>query len=250
MKFHFLAVMFLSLLAISYWPIRQAKTGEKADRVTHKLVDAPEDFVVCTGWHALCSSSPDCKINGNKADCDCLRVNENHIVATSEIQDLMVKSLTLAKCTKANPCDVDEAPICKAIKDGQYEVDKVKYKWVSTYSYRGWCSIIENKFIPCDQKAPGYSGDLYWAICDAAPCTENPNPSNPEKPLSCQCRVQNTPFVGLGRCTGDSGGIMSSFPLSAWDFQKNTYPFPMPGYEFVQGACSPLKSDQLESNRK
>ncbi len=29
---------------------------------------------------------------------------------------------------------------------------------------------------------------------------------------------------------------MSSFPVEMWDFEKNTYPFAMPGYEFVQGA--------------
>jgi hypothetical protein len=33
--------------------------------------------------------------------------------------------------------------------------------------------------------------------------------------------------------------------LEAWDFQNNTYPFPMPGYEYVQGACAPLGSDPL-----
>ena len=63
----------------------------------------PEDFVVCSGWHALCSASPDCQMNGEKASCDCARVNENHIVATNEIQDLMAKRLTLARCTNTHP---------------------------------------------------------------------------------------------------------------------------------------------------
>ncbi|WP_430233688.1 hypothetical protein [Nitrosomonas communis] len=106
---------------------------------------------------------------------------------------------------------------------------------------------MEYEPIACDQYTPGYTGDLYWAICDAAPCTENPNSSNPDKPLSCQCRVENTPFVGFGGCTGVNGGIMSSFPLWAWDFQRNTYPFAMLGYEYVQGACATLKSDPLPS---
>lgn len=220
------------------------------ERTERSASEVPQDFVTCTGWHALCSASPDCRMNGDKADCDCLRVNETHIVATSEIRDLAVKRLTLAQCTKEHPCNLDQAPVCTAIRDGQYQVDNIKYEWVSTYSYRGWCSLLQQQPVACDQQTPGYTGDAYWAICDAAPCTENPKPSNPDKPLSCQCRVEITPFVGLGSCTGANGGIISSFPLSAWDFQRNTYPFPMPGYEYVQGACSPLKSDPLPLESK
>ena len=207
-------------------------------------VGVSEDFVVCTGWHALCSASPDCKMKGDKAECDCMRVNETHIVATAEIQDTAVKRLTQANCTKQHPCDVDDAPVCKAIKTGQYRVDDVRYDWVSTYSYRGWCSLLQTNLVPCDQRAPGYAGDTYWAICDAAPCTENDNPLDADRPLSCQCRVESEPFVGInGTCTGDGGGIMSSFASWAWDFQNNTYPFPMPGYEYVRGACAPVESD-------
>jgi hypothetical protein len=190
-------------------------------------------------------------MKGNKADCDCLRVNETHIVETNAIQDVAIKRLTMAKCTNRHRCAVDQAPVCKAIADGQYQVDNVKYDWVSTYSYRGWCSILQPAPKACDTRAPGYRGDKYWAICDAAPCTENPNPSDPEKPLSCQCRVENTPFVGPGgRCVGDNGGIMSSLPLEGWDFQNKTYSFPMPGNEYVQGACAPLKSDPVKEFRR
>lgn len=207
----------------------------------------PQESVVCTGWHALCTASPDCTMHGDKADCDCMRVNETHIVVTSEIQDTEVKNLTQSRCTNEHPCDVDQAPVCNAIKHGQYKVDNVTYDWVSTYSYRGWCSLLKPKLIKaCDPNTTGYIGDKYWAICDAAPCTEIQNPSDPNRPLRCQCRVNNTPFVGMnGSCSGDNGGIMSSMPLWAWDFRNNTYPFPMPGYEFVQGACAALKSDPL-----
>ncbi|MDD2581607.1 MAG: hypothetical protein PHR66_06400 [Desulfuromonadaceae bacterium] len=220
---------------------------EKTNSSTLAFPDAPQKIVVCTGWHALCSASPDCTMNGDKADCDCMRVNETHIMVTSEIQDAAVKRLTQIKCTNVHPCDVDQAPVCKAIKYGQYEVDNVKYVWVSTYSYRGWCALLQRNLQACYPDAPDYSGDSHWAICDGAPCTENRNPSDPNRPLSCQCRVvENTPFVGMnGSCSGDNGGIMSSMPVSAWDFQNNTYPFPMPGYEYVQGACAPLKSDPL-----
>ncbi len=244
MRYRFLAVAGLALLAIGHAPACLAQVGEKTDNSGRKSIEAPQEAVVCTGWHALCSDSPDCKRSGDKAKCDCLRVNETHIVETASIQDPEIKRLTLAKCADTHPCDTDQAPVCKAIKYGQYRVDKVKYDWVSTYSYRGWCKLLKIKPIPCDPRAPGYSGDLYWAVCDGAPCTENPNPRNPEKPLSCQCRVETTPFVGAnGVCTGENGGIMSSFPLSSWDFRNNTYRISMPGYEYVQGACAPLKSD-------
>jgi hypothetical protein len=243
MRFQFLAIACITGIVMSYGPICLAGVGEKTDNGTYNLTDVPQEIVVCTGWHALCTSSHDCIMHGDKADCDCMRVNETHIVVTSEIQDTEVKNLTKAKCTNKHPCDVDQAPVCNAIKYGQYKVDNVTYDWVSTYSYRGWCDLWL-KPIVCDQNAIGYTGDRYWAICEGAPCTENQNASNPDKPLSCLCRVNDTSFVGInGSCTGDNGGIMSSMPLWAWDFRNNTYPFPMPGYEYVQGACAELRSD-------
>ncbi len=221
-----------------------AKSGGDGSGVGALKLGTPQPFVVCTGWHALCTASPDCRQAGGDAYCDCMRVNETHIVMTGEIQDPVVKRLTDAQCTDKHPCAVDEAPICKAIQHGQYRVDDVRYDWVSTYSYRGWCTIITPKPKACDPAAPGYVGDRYWAICDAAPCTENPDPSDPERPLTCQCRVTGGAFVGVNdTCTGTNGGIMSSMAMSLWDFQNDTYPFPMPGYQYVRGACAPLKSD-------
>lgn len=188
-------------------------------------------------------------MNGVKADCDCLRVNETHIVMTSEIQDPEVKIKTLTKCTNQHPCEVDQAPVCNAIKSGEYKVDDVKYRWVSTFSYRGWCSLLQMKFRACDPGASNYNGDRYWAICDAAPCTEIQNPSDPNKPLTCQCQVQEGPFIGMnGSCTGANGGIMSSSPLWAWDIQNNTFAVPVPGVEYVQGACASLNSDPLPAS--
>jgi hypothetical protein len=244
----FLAITCITWIAFGYWPICLAQVGGKTDTRTHNL---PQAFVVCTGWHALCTASTDCQMNGGTADCDCMRVNETHIVATSEIQDPAVKLLTLAKCTSQHRCDVDEAPVCKAIKDGQYKVDDVNYRWVSTFSYRGWCSLLQRNMKACDPTADGYTGDLNWAVCDAAPCTENQNPSDPNRPLSCQCRVvEKIPFLGTnGSCTGDNGGIMSSSPLVTWDFQNNTYLIPIPGMQYVHGACAPLKSDPPTGSR-
>lgn len=224
--------------------------GEASRRGGHEM-DVPQAFVVCTGWHALCTASPDCRMAGDRAGCDCMRVDETHIVATGEIQDPVVKRLTETRCTEKDPCDVDRAPICKAIRDGTYRVDDVRYDWVSTYSYRGWCSILQLKPKACDPGADDYTGDRSWAICDAAPCTENPSPSDPERPLTCQCRVDRAPFVGMNdSCTGARGGIMSSMPLWAWDFENETYPFPMPGYEYVRGACAPLRSDPAPELRR
>lgn len=211
----------------------------------------PQEFVVCTGWHALCSASFDCRvISGDRADCDCMRVNETHIVLTSDIQDPAVKRLTLNRCTEKHPCEVDQAPVCEAIRSGRYQVDHVKYEWISTFSFRGWCSLLKTEPQPCDQTEYGYSGDLNWAVCDGAPCSENPEPFDPERPLTCQCRIQDGPFVGInGGCTGDLGGIMSSSPLWTWDFQANTYVIPVPGLDFVQSACAPLESDPFQEER-
>ncbi|MDE3201974.1 MAG: hypothetical protein KGN79_13750, partial [Acidobacteriota bacterium] len=222
----------------------KAQVEQQEKSKTQNSANQPQDFVLCTGWHALCTSSSDCQMNGDKADCDCMRVDETHIVATAEIQDLPVKLATQAKCTVKHPCNVDQAPICKSIRSGTYEVDNVQYRWVSTYSYRGWCSILAAGIKACNPEAKDYVGDTYWAICDAAPCTEIQNPANPDQPLSCQYRVDTGPFAGMNNsCTGENGGIMSSMPAWAWDFEKNTYPFPMPGYEYAGPACAPLKSD-------
>lgn len=196
---------------------------------------------MCTGWHALCSASFDCRVNGETADCNCMRVDEPHLVLTSEIQDPVVKRQTQTKCTNEDPCDTDQAPVCKAFKDGQYRVDHVRYDWVSTFSYRGWCSILEMKPQPCDQQENGYVGDANWAICDGAPCTENENPADPDKPLVCRCRVEDGPFIGInGSCTGEGGGIMSSSPMETWDFQANSYLLPLPRLGIRRGRMCPV----------
>jgi hypothetical protein len=85
-------------------PEPAAQVDEKTDRSTQKV---PQEFVVCTGWHALCTASTDCQMNGDEADCDCLRVNESHVVETTAIQDTAIKRLTQAKCTYEHPCDAD-----------------------------------------------------------------------------------------------------------------------------------------------
>jgi len=89
MRFQYLAITCIILIALSYGSTCLAEVGGETDNGTY--IDAPQDFVVCTGWHALCTDSNDCIMNGDKAECDCMRVNETHIVAASEIQDIAVK---------------------------------------------------------------------------------------------------------------------------------------------------------------
>lgn len=216
--------------------------GSSGERSVNAAVE-PQLAVVCSGWHALCTASADCQvISSDRVDCACWRINETHIVVTSEIQDPVVRRMTQTRCTSRNTCDVDEAPVCGAIRDGRYEVHQVKYDWVSTYSYRGWCGFYRPK--ACDTTQPDYDGDTRWAVCDAAPCTEIDDPADPERPLSCQCRVMEGPFVGTsGSCTGANGGIISAIAIEYWDFEKSDYTSPVPGYEYVRGACAPLKSD-------
>lgn len=207
------------------------------------IEDAPQLSVACTGWHALCSLATDCKVWGNEADCACWKVKEPYVVVTSNIKNdtfggATIKENTQSTCTILHPCDVDEAPVCEAIrklKDGQ---------WVSTYSYRGWCENWDP--VACEGKNTGP-----WADCMTSPCTEiQGGKAHHDRPLSCQCTVNNGPFVGTdGRCKTKKGTVMSTIPKDSWDFKKGTFAFPMPGYEYVKGACAPLKSDREECGR-
>ena len=214
---------------------------EKTD-TAGKTKAVPQMLVECTGWHALCSGSVDCQVNATGAECACWRVNEPHIVMTDEIQSPTVKRLTEARCTDKHPCAIDEAPVCGAIQSGHYEVDNVNYDWVSTFSYRGWCDLYQPK--ACDPTEPGYVGDAQWTICDAAPCVETANPTDPERPLNCQCRIKDGPFIGTkDSCSGENGGIISAMPLDVWDFENETFTAPVPGFDHVRAACAPLRSD-------
>jgi len=80
MRFQSLAIACVILIAMSYGSICLAEEDEKTDNSAS--IDAPQDFVMCTGWHALCTNSNDCKMHEDKADCDCMRVNETHFVLT------------------------------------------------------------------------------------------------------------------------------------------------------------------------
>jgi hypothetical protein len=127
MKARFLAVSCLMCAVLGFGLVSAAGGGEKADMGARHSAVIPQLAVVCTGWHALCSGSTDCQVNGEGVDCDCWRVNETHIVEMSEIQNIRVKRLTEARCTNRHPCDVDEAPVCAAIKDGRHEVEGINY---------------------------------------------------------------------------------------------------------------------------
>jgi len=242
MKSRFFAIVCIAWAATIPGTAALLWAGEKSGIGAEHSAVVPQFLVACTGWHALCSATTDCRLSGDTAECDCWRVNETHLVATSEIQDPMVKHLTEARCTNRRPCDVGEAPVCAAIAEGEYEVAGVRYDWVSTFSYRGWCSFYQP--IACDPDEVGYSGDYYWAICDAAPCEELTDPPDPDRPLRCHCPVQEGPFVGgTDSCTGDDGGIISAMPMWVWDFDQETWTVPVPGYDYVKAACDSLRSD-------
>lgn len=226
----------LALVAMSYGAMALAANEIEKGNSPHSG-KIPQPFVVCSGWHALCDFASNCEVVDDQANCACWKVFEPYIVETSKIQDKAVKNKTQAICTASHPCDIDEAPVCKAIRFGQFKVDDVKYRWVSTFSYRGWC---ENwKPVPCGYEEGSWAT---WADCMSAPCTFIDNPSDPERPLSCQCRVMEGAFIGTqGSC--DEGNVMSTEPLGNWDFHKNTFRLPYPGYQFVKGACAELESD-------
>jgi hypothetical protein len=237
-----LPLVWMTLVLAGYGIPSLAENRPANTDTAGKTKAAPQMLVECTGWHALCSGSVDCQVNGTGAECACWSVNEPHIIMTGEIQDPTVKRVTEARCTDKHPCAIDEAPVCGAIRARKYVVDGVNYDWVSTFSYRGWCELYQPK--ACVPEEPGYIGDTQWTICDAAPCVETSSATDPERPLSCQCRVKDGPFIGTkDSCTGENGGIISAMPLEVWDFENATFTSPVPGFDHVRAACAPLRSD-------
>jgi hypothetical protein len=197
----------------------------------------PQPSVECLGTHALCNATTDCRRTGpGTANCSCWRVDEPHVVQTDKIQDIPAREATRKRCTTATPCGVDEAPICRVIRQGTYTVDRVTFPAVSTFSYRGWCQTFRPVKCQGAQAGP-------WADCMGAPCEVDPN--NPDRPLRCRCRVQRSDFVGIdGRCDSAKGEVMSTIPLDFWNFEASTFAVPVPGNAFVnQGACRFLRSD-------
>jgi hypothetical protein len=197
-----------------------------------------QEAVECTGWHALCSLATDCKVKNGTAYCNCWKVDEPYIVVTADIQDEDVKDKTRTQCTLNSPALWMRRLFVLQSKNGTFTVDNKRYKWVSTFSYRGWCEHWNPK--ACD-KAP-------WADCMTYPCTENTDPkADPNRPLVCQCKVNtNQPFVGTnGKCKTKKTEVMSTINQALWDFDNNRFAVPMPGDLFVnKGACAPLQSDQ------
>jgi hypothetical protein len=197
----------------------------------------PQPVVECLGTHALCNATTDCRRTGPKtADCSCWRVAEPHLVQTAKIQDSKVQEETRKRCTIATPCGVDEAPICRVIRNGTYTVRQVTYPGVSTFSYRGWCQTFRP--VKCEGLQAGP-----WADCMGAPCQVDPH--NPDRPFNCRCRVQSGDFVGIdGSCESRPGQVMSTIERQLWNFDAGTFAGPLPGNAFVnQGACRFLRSD-------
>ena len=199
--------------------------------------DMPQINVECTGWHALCSMATGCEVSGGYANCSCWRVTERHVVVVAFIKDdtfgWHVKEATQQQCTISHPCALDQAPVCKAIKSLL-----LSDKWVSDFSYRGWC---ENwKPVACNG---------VWSDCMTSPCSDDHDPNDP-RPLKCQCTlrgadVNDAPYVGSdGTCNNPPGTVISTIPQNSWDFQRNMFSFPFPGNEYATTeACKQLKSD-------
>ena len=200
--------------------------------------DSPQVTVECTGWHALCDFAADCAIGPNvpqgKTKCECWRVSERHIVVTEAIKDetfgpdSQVKERTQKTCTQQQPCGLDEAPVCQAIKSVPAN------EWVSTYSYRGWCA--KWKPVACFG---------LWADCMTSACNVTKSPRDPNRPLSCYCALKHSGYVGtVGSCNVAATTVESTFRIELWDFENKEYRFDMPGNEYVnREACQPLTSD-------
>jgi hypothetical protein len=166
------------------------------------------------------------------ANCDCWKVTEQHLVMTSNIKDetfgFPIKAITQAYCKRSHPCGVDQAPVCKVI-----QAMVPNDKWVSTFSYRGWCQNW--KPVKC-------SG--LWADCMTSACMESHKPKDKNRPLSCQCTTHNSRYVGSnGRCSMAPATVMSTIRIETWDFDNNTFTFEVPADEYVKEACAPITSD-------
>ncbi len=238
MKIASIAFYSIAAVALAYG----STAGSKPPSEHKNNKPRPQEAVECSGWHALCSLATDCVYEqGSRfADCACWQVNEQHVVATSNIKNAAfggapIKEETQRRCTTAHPCALDEAPVCQAIKE-LLEDDQ----WISTYSYRGWCENWDP--VKCEKNNAGP-----WADCMTSPCNVMADPDDPNRPLSCLCTVNVGPFVGTnGSCDdGDNDTVMSTIERLTWDFENNQFSFPWPGYEYVKGACAPVGSDSL-----
>jgi hypothetical protein len=206
-------------------------------------INKPQETVECTGWHAVCAMATGCKVvDQNTADCACWKVNERHVVFTIGIKDATfggdpIMKETRETCTTVHPCGLDEAPVCQEIKN------LLPGKWVSTFSYRGWCKNW--KALACEDKNEGL-----WADCMTSSCSESQDPQDRHRPLNCQCTVHKGAFVGTnGTCNSPAGTVMSTIDISFWDFDNGMFSSfaEMPANEYVnKEACGRLSSDTQE----
>jgi hypothetical protein len=185
----------------------------------------PQQFVVCTGQHALCSFATHCELSadGTHASCNCWDVNDTFIVNTAAILDASAKQATLAACTDAHPCATNEAPVCTAIASHQFMVNGVSPARVSAFSYVDFCK----RFNPVSCSAGP------WASCMTAAC--DVTNKDPNKPLTCSCPVIKSPFIGVqGSCEQPRNTVMSTIPAT-FNFSA------LPGSAFVLEACQALR---------
>lgn len=206
-------VLFLLVAAVAATSSAQAST--------------PQDRVLCSGPHVLCSLAP-CEIKDDAtAICRCVEVNDTYAVSLSEIRNDDVSAATKARCTASSPCSLDSAPVCEAIKRGNIEFGSVRVEpgMVSTFSWGGWCSATE-----FDPSRPAVCSPSPWAACMTAPCRRNKDGGGS---VDCQCTWQNSSWIDFRGGGKECSKMVSSVPA---DFDMQQMPFASQ----VLGACAKI----------
>eukprot|EP00121_Abeoforma_whisleri_P014731 Awhi_evm1s13588 len=211
-----------------------------------------QSIVSCKGVHALCAFSTNCQLKKDKhnkslvANCPCWETTGVNYFIVDAIKDKPLLTATKAKCTETSPCGLNEAPICKAMRDGTVPIDiangqniqhvqnnriysnistttEMFADTVSTFSWQAFCSAGQNP-MPCEKKQ--------WAQCMGATCQLAPLDVQAKgQKYICACTVLDSTFTSAAGNCGSDETILSGIP--------NPYELTMsqlPGYESVREA--------------
>ena len=103
---------------------------------------APQARVQCTGPHTLCTHAPCEMVTPTSAVCHCVAVNDTYEVSLDEILNGTLQAETKARCTEASPCELNAAPVCRAVREGGVFGGRAAGPgMVSTFSWAGWCEV-------------------------------------------------------------------------------------------------------------
>ena len=76
------------------------------------------------------------------AICHCIAVNDTYEVSLDEILNATLQAETKARCTVASPCELNAAPVCRAVREGGVFGGRAAAPgMVSTFSWAGWCEV-------------------------------------------------------------------------------------------------------------